>query len=96
MYAAQLYHCMLTEDLSEKIERLQRIVLRIIYPPGTSYRAALAMANLPRLRDMREEMCNKKFARKTSTNPPPVHNLRKTSTFAEEAAKTERMKKSPL
>ena len=105
LYAAQVYHCMLTEDLSEKLERLQRLAMRIIHPPGTSYRDALTLSNLPRLSDMRTEMC-KKFAKKTQLNPryehwfpknpPNEHNLRHTLTYKEETARTERRRKSPV
>ena len=105
MYAAQAYHFMLTEEQSDELEGLQRLALKIIYPPGTSYRRALEDSGLPRLDDFRNKLC-RKFALKTSANPryagwfpknqPPSHDLRNREPYHEETARTERRRKSPI
>jgi hypothetical protein len=44
--------------LSDKIERVQRRALRILYP-NMSYSAALVTSSLPRLSDRRDTLCKK-------------------------------------
>ena len=56
-YAAQVYHYMLTKDQSEKVERLQRIALKIIHGTDTSYREALTLSGLQQLEDWRIPLC---------------------------------------
>ena len=67
-YACPLYNSMLTVDLSQKLERLQRRTLRTITGPGISYSTALERSNLHSLQDRREEIC-RKFTLKTVENP---------------------------
>ena len=104
-YTAQVYHHMLTGELSERIERLQRIVLKVIYGPETSYREALQQSGLCRLEETRIDLC-RKFAIKAEQNPrykrwfPEAdetgHDTRHKKRLMEEWAKMERLFKSPV
>ena len=104
-YAAQLYHYALTATQAERLEHLQRIILKTIYGFGTSYREALQRSGLDRLSERRQQLC-KSFAKKAEMNPRYSHwfplnhsidyDLRRTKKYKEELATTERRKNSPI
>ena len=59
-HACQLFHSSLPKSLSEEIERIQKRVMRIIFP-GISYSSALAASRLLSLYERREFLSNKLF-----------------------------------
>ncbi len=59
-YACQVWHTSLTCGQSDKLEAIQRRVLRITYPDH-SYAKALKLSELPRLSDRREELSKALF-----------------------------------
>ena len=59
-YCCAVWHNSLPSYLSEKIERLQKRALRIIFPHFT-YREALSAINYPKLDDNRQRLCSKVF-----------------------------------
>ena len=58
-YTAPTYHAMLTEDMSERIEKLQQRVLKIIYGWNVSYRKALEQSGLTTLKERRQVLVDK-------------------------------------
>ena len=106
-YGSPVFHPMLTEKMSEDLERQQRRALKIIYGFGESYSCLLNKTGLKTLRLRREEAC-KNFAKKllesTRFNYLFPENeyeeeavvLRKTKKYKEEYAKTNRLYNSPL
>ena len=58
----------ITLKQSDKIERVQKVVLRLIYGREKSYRELLKEANLTNLYDRREKLCLN-FARKALKHP---------------------------
>ena len=104
-YACQIYGPMLTKTQNKKIERLQRIILKIVYGFDTSYREALALSGLQRLSERRDEII-KKLALRTFENPRykhwfPLqevqpHDFKKRNKFMEERSNTERRMRGPI
>ena len=78
-YALQMYHHLLSNEQSEKIESLQRNALKIILRPWVSYREALQRTGIRRLSDRRTDICVK-FAKKTLANPRYAHWFPQTPT----------------
>ena len=91
--------------LSDKIERVQRRSLRILYP-NMSYSAALATSSLPRLSDRRDTLCKKVLDKITVPSSrlnrllPPTRveshgrELRHSSHFSLFKCRTDRFKNS--
>ena len=104
-YAAPVYGPMMSGVQSEELERLQRQSLKLIYGYRTSYSKALELAGLKSLSERRDDIM-KKFAQKLTVKErfdqwlpktgPDLHGLRKTKTYREEHANTDRLYKSPL
>ena len=104
-YAVQVYHHALTEEQSNKIESMQRLVLKIVYGFDMSYRTAIEKSGLELLSVRRDAICLK-FAKKCVQNPRYAHwfplkdgsdyNLRKRLVYKEDYTATERGWKSPL
>ena len=67
-YASVTYHALLTEDLSNKIEDLQKESLKMIYGVKTSYKKCLEKANIETLKKRRENAV-RVFANKNKNNP---------------------------
>ena len=57
-YRCSVWHTSLPSYLSDKIERIQKRALSIIYP-HLSYREVLKETNCPRLEDNRQRLCSK-------------------------------------
>jgi hypothetical protein len=57
-YCCAAWNTSIPSYLSDKIERVQRRALRILYP-NMSYSSALATSSLPRLSDCRDTLCKK-------------------------------------
>ena len=104
-YASQAFHYQLTKEQAERIESIQRRVLKTIYGCGTSYREALERSGLQRLAERRMDLCMK-FAKKTAENqryshwfPPnePIpHNIRRRRQYKEERTSTKRLQDNPV
>ena len=104
-YAVQVYQHALTEEQSNKIESLHRLVLKIVYGFDVSYKRAVQRSGLKLLSERRDTICLK-FARKSALNLRYAHwfplkneseyNLRKRLIYKEEYTATERGWKSPL
>ena len=67
-YCSNVYHCLLTRDLSSDIEEMQRTALRLIYGRKTSYARALELSKTDRL-DAKRQTNFEKFSRRTENNP---------------------------
>ena len=72
-YGCQLFHNALPKYLSADLERIQKRALKIIYPKLT-YREALAVCNLPTLRE-RQKLCDKLFSEVVSNPKHKPHKL---------------------
>ena len=104
-YAIPVYHPLLTLTQSDKLEKLQKRALKIIYGYKVSFNEALTKSGLQRLSERRAEIF-KKFCVKTSSNALFSHwlplntstgyNLRKERKYKEEPARTERLMRSPI
>ena len=66
-YCSNVYHCLLSEDLSNDLENLQRVAIGLIYGRKISYSKALEESKTERL-DKRRRANFEKFARKLETN----------------------------
>ena len=104
-YAAAVYEHMLNGDLSEDIERMQRMSLKTIFGRKVSYESALDQSGLPRM-DTRRKKLALEFALKCEENPrykrwfPPHptydHNVRAPLKYTEMFASKDRLKNSPV
>ena len=106
-YCAVVFSSMLIADLSEKLERQQKIALKIIYGFDNSYEQLLDLAGIKTLAFRREESTDN-FARKLAESerfkalfplneyPDSMAQLRHTNKYKEFRAKTDRLYNSPL
>ena len=106
-FCSVVYHALLTADQSERIERLQKRVLKIVYGFEDSYDILLQRANICPLKTRRENAVLK-FARKMSVSPRFGNqwfprwenefevNLREEKVFIEFQARTNRLYNSQL
>ena len=104
-YCSVVYHTLITREESERIERLQRLSLKIIFGFGESYENLLGRAGITSLWDRREEAFLK-FARNLSQHSryseswlpkkEATRSLRKEKKYEEFYARTERLFCSPL
>lgn len=107
-YASNVYHTMLTVGLSEKIERCQKRIMKMIFGFEIPYENALEMAGIERLSARREGLfrrfCHKmskseRFCRKwlpLKSGEEDGRTLRKEKKYIEFNAKTKRLYDSPL
>ena len=106
-YCAPVYHPMLTKDMTNRLEGLQRRALRIIYGFDKSHEELLVLTGLETLEERRVHACYS-FASKMASSPkfqewfPRTDtdaagpNLRTKKLFVEEFARTDRLYHSPL
>ena len=103
-YSSVIYHSMLTDDLTEYIEKQQTRALKNIYGNELSRRKLLEISGVPLLSDRRQEACGR-FAQKMANNPRFSHHfkLRKSRArsgraqeYVEHKARTNRRKNSPI
>ena len=73
-YGCQLFHNALPKYLSADLERIQKRKLKIIHPELTC-REALAVCNLPTLRERRQKLCDKLFNEVVSNPKHKLHKL---------------------
>ena len=104
-YTAPIYHHMLSDELRDDFERLQRQIFKIIYGFDTPYRQALEMSGMASLEDRRKELAlsfalnaekNPKYAHWFPLHPRYTHNIREQAKYREDFALRDRMKNSPV
>ena len=105
-YSAVVYGPMLTDDQSDRLERLQSQVMKVIYKYNRSYRWCLGESELPTLKKRRENLSdefvisslkNTRFKQKWfPERDTGDRNMRFENRFVERFARTERLRKSPL
>ena len=105
-FCGNVYHAMLTNEMTERLESLQRRALRIIFGFEKTYAELLSVSNLEKLHVRRERMCLN-FALKLTNSPrfskwfPTIEegtgpSLRNRKIFKEEYARTSRLYNSPI
>ena len=104
-YCTPTYHPMLSQDQSERLERLQMRALKTIYGWDIPYSRLLEMSGVSSLADRRIKLVDD-FAQKTAKNPrfstwfprsvQTGHDTRQTHIYHEEFSRTERYKNSPV
>ena len=106
-YAAPTFHSMLTADMTDKIEGIQRRASKLIFGWDTHYDDIIASGRMITLEKRREELAEK-FAKKTCKNPRFSHwfqekdysriNIRhgNRKKYEERFARTERLRNSPV
>ena len=96
---------MLTGEMSDRLEDLQKKALKTIYGWDVSYADLLEISGLSTLKERREEIVDR-FAQKTAKDtrfqhwfpraPSTGHDTRQGPRYLEEFARTERLKNSPV
>ena len=104
-FAVPTYHPMLTNELSDDIEGIQKRASKIIFGWNSNYDELVSAGRIETLRSRRDRL-TLNFAKKTSNDPRFNHwfprkeygelNLRREAEFEEIFARTERLRKSPL
>ena len=104
-FACVVYHLMLTKNPSNKLERMQRKIMKIIYGYEESYSRCLGRAGLDLLSARRSKLAEK-FAIKAARNPSfadwfplngePAYPLRRLQKYREFTPRTERLRVSPI
>ena len=103
-YGCVVYHSSLTDEQDERLERLQDHALKCIFGAERSARTLRGLAEVPTLRERREELV-KKFAIKCSNEPAFEHwfpirkagrNPRNKEVYLEEQARCDRLRNSPI
>ena len=61
-YACEVWHCNITEYLSDDIEKIQKRALRIVLPTA-SYQEARQFTGIPLLKERRQTLCQRFFAK---------------------------------
>ena len=104
-YCCAVWSTSIPSYLSDKIEKVQRRALRILYP-NMSYSAALATSYLPRLFDFRDILCKKVLNKRAIPSSrlnhllPPTRfwshdrELRRSNNFSVFKCRTDRFKNS--
>ena len=105
-YASNVYHGLLTGAQVQEIERIQSMILRVIYGDKLSYAQCLEAAGLPSLNN-RRELAFLKFCERVERSPLyskrwlPLavnneYNLRANDKYLIEKTKCTRLMKSPI
>ena len=105
-YPSNVFHSALTEELSESLERLQRIALKSIYGLDKSYAECLKSSGLQTLRERRQTLLLD-FAKKAAASPlyGPLwfplkeksgYGLRREEKYKQDFAYRERLQKAPI
>ena len=71
-FGSPAWSCAITQIESEKLERVQKVALRLIYGRNISYKKLLILSNLTKL-DVRREKLSLQFAKKASKHPKFKH-----------------------
>ena len=107
-YSAVVYHSMISEELSERLEGTQRQAMRIIYGWGRDIRQTMENKGVELLSERREEIVlkfalknesnprfGKKWFKKTEDTGREVRNGTRGKYF-EQFCRTERLRKKPI
>ena len=101
-YACEVWHCNITEYLSDDIEKIKKRALRIVLPTG-SYQEARQFTGIPPLKERRQTLCPRFFAKNAQGTkmeellpPKPDYNKRSRSDYNNYKCKTDRFLKSFL
>ena len=104
-YAVPTYHPMLTGELRDSIERIQKQACKIIFGWDSDYDTLVSSGRIESL-DSRREKLTLNFAKKAAQDPRFEHwfpvkdygslQLRRERKYEEYYARTERLMKSPL
>ena len=104
-YAAPTFHSMLSAEMRDQIEYVQKRASKIIFGWQTHYDEIIASGKMVTLEE-RREMLTSKFEHKTSKNPRFADwftkkdyenvDLRSKNKFVQPFARTERLRKSPV
>jgi hypothetical protein len=103
-YASSIYNSMLTKGCIDRLEAMQKRVLRVIYGYNYTYADLLKKADLETLKERRESRFIK-FAQKLENNPRFEHLLLKNSNrrstrlgnrYEIEATKNEKARRNPI
>ena len=103
-FCSPVYHSLLTNEQSQRIENLQKMTLKIIYGFGFNYSELLIKSGLSTLEE-RRKLAFTNFTKSIALNERysgwfPLNNntvnLRSSKRYVEEFARTERLYNSPL
>ena len=105
-YAVPVYHSQLTQDQSDRLEKLQRDILKTIFGFAKSYGNILEEQNIETLKERRQGLFDN-FALNSAKNPEIAEkwfpkklfehpDLRRKRIFVEKYARTKRLYQSPL
>ena len=103
-YCSPVYHSMITEEMSNLLENMQKLALRIIFGFDKDYTTILAEKNIISLKD-RRQLAFENFAVKLSSSSRFKHwfplneaevNMRGRKKYQEVYARTKRLYESPL
>ena len=105
-YSSVVYHSLTPDNVSNKLEALQKRASKIIFGTNSSYTDVINEGKIELLESRRKELCLK-FARKAANNeifgpkwfpenPRTVYNTRRPDLYREERPKTERFKRNPI
>ena len=105
-YCSVVFHGSLTQELTRKIEQIQKTCLKVILSENyVSYEAALEMSGLETLHDRRESRClsfaqkcvkNTENRKMFPTNDVPTYNVRQTEKYVVNFARTNTYFKSAI
>ena len=104
-FCSVVYHPMLTIEMSNDLERLQKMSLKIIHGFGIEYEELLRKSNLKTLEHRRTEafkkfsnavVLNERYESWFPTNVETSHDLRHRKRYCEFYARTNRLYNSPL
>ena len=104
-FCSPIYHALITQDQSAKLERLQKTALQIIFGFSDSYSKNLEKSGLQSLEERRicafkaftlSVVKNERYESWFPRLDQSTMNLRERKTFVEQFARTERLYNSPL
>ena len=102
--SSNVYHALLTEEMTKEIENMQRSALRLIFGNSISYRKCLEKADVPTLQERREKAF-RSFAMKNQNHPRLAQKwfakrhttqTRQQEKYAVTNAKYDRLENGPL
>ena len=106
-YCSTVYHSSIPQYMSDRLERLQKQAIRIIYGPGVDYNRLVSSGVLETLEERRTKACIR-FANRAVLNPrfgdrwfprnPAQREARNTTrrVYDERKCRTERARRNPL
>ena len=105
-YASPAFHTVLTEEQSERLEKMQRSTLKTIFGMDCPYEQCLEKAGIPTLKDRREDLFRKftlkafasdKYRQRWFTDKRRSgYGLRREGIVEEQFASRERLQRAPI